>query len=72
VAFKWLTENEAMRLLDLQVNMGISGEVLAIWNPDEVAYWWRRQIFGRLKELNPIEHPLYATYAAAFQVEGGL
>lgn len=72
VAFKWLTEDEAMRLLDLQVHMGLSGEVLAIWNADQVAYWWRRQIFGRLKELNPVEHPLYATYAAAFQVEGTL
>lgn len=72
VAFKWLTEDEALRLLDLQALVDIHGEVLAMWNPGETAYWWRRQVFGRLKELNPIEHPLFASYAAAFQVEGTL
>lgn len=71
-ALKWLTEDEAMRLLDMQAIVDIHGEVLVMWDPDNVAYAFRRQVFGRLKELDPVEHPLFATYANAFQVEGVL
>lgn len=71
-AFKWLTQDEAMRALDIQAIADVSGEVLVIWDPTDVAYWWRRQLFGRLKQLDPIQYPLFSTYSGAFQVEGPL
>lgn len=71
-ALEWLTEDEAMRVLDMQALLDVHGEALVVWNHADVAYWFRRQVFGRLNALDPIEHPLYATYATAFQVEGVL
>ncbi|HEY0915656.1 MAG TPA: hypothetical protein VGE22_12365 [Solimonas sp.] len=71
-SLKWLTEAEAMRLVDMQALVDVHGEVLFLWDHEEPAYAFRRQVFGRLRELDPIEHPLYATYAASFQIEGTL
>jgi hypothetical protein len=68
----WLTKDEAMRALDIQRIADITGEVGVVWDSADVEYWWRRQVFGNLKNLDPIKHPRYATYAAAFQVEGTL
>jgi len=67
-----LTRDEAMRLLDMQLTVDVSGEVLAMWNPLDPAYAYRRQVFGRLAELDAITHPRFATYGASFQVEGQL
>lgn len=71
-ALNYLSEDEAMKLLDLQAIVDVHGEVLFLWDPSEVAYAFRRQVFGRLKQLDPIEHPMYAQYATAFQIEGQL
>lgn len=68
----WLTEAEAMVLLDMQALVDVHGEVLAMWDPGDIEYAYKRQVFGRLAQLDPIEHPLFATYATAFQVEGVL
>lgn len=72
VGFKYLTEDEAMKWLDLQVILDTCGEAMAIFDPAQVAYWWRRQVFGNLAQLDPIQHPMYANFATAAQVEGVL
>lgn len=69
-ALKHLDEDEAMRLLDLQAHADVHGECMVIFDPDEVAYAFRRQVFGRLAQLDPIEYPIFATHAAAFTVQG--
>jgi hypothetical protein len=71
-AFNWLTEDEGLRALDLQVIADTHGEVIVIWDHEEEAYAFRRQVFGRLARLDPVRHPHVATYAVAFQVEGVL
>lgn len=71
-ALKNLNLDEAMLILDIQALADVHGEILVMWDPSEIAYWFRRQVFGRLKQLDPVEHPHYATYAASFQVEGQL
>lgn len=65
-----LDDNEAMRLLDLQAAVDVHGEVYVAWDTNQLAYAFRRQVFGRLQRLNPIEHPSFALRSAAFQVEG--
>lgn len=65
-----LTDSEAMRALDLQALADLHGEVYVAWDTSRPAYAFRRQVFGRLARLNPIEHPSFALRSAAFQVEG--
>jgi len=69
-ALDWLSNDEAMKLLDVQAIADLHGEVFVAWDHEDPQYAFRRQVFGRLKQLDPIEHPLFATYATAFQVEG--
>jgi hypothetical protein len=71
-ALDWLTRDEAMKILDIQAIVDIHGEVIAIEDPDDVTYAFRRQVFGRLAQLDPIEHSSMAVFEAAFQVEGNL
>lgn len=71
-ALDWLSENEAMRLLDMQALIDVHGEVLFMWDHGNVAYAHRRSVFGRLAELDPIAHPLFATYTLPVQIEGTL
>lgn len=72
ITLDWLTQAESMRALDAQIISDISGEVLAVFQPDDPAYRNRHTLFGRLAELDPIEFPQYATYRNAFQLEGYL
>jgi len=71
-ALNFLSEDEGMRMLDMQALVDRHGEVMVMWDPENVAHAFRRQVFGRLKALDPVEHPNFATYATAFQVEGTL
>lgn len=69
-ALEWLTKNEGFRALDIQALADVYGEVLVLWDPGDIAFAFRRQVFGRLKQLDPIQFPRFATLATAFQVEG--
>lgn len=69
-ALDWLTKDEAMKVLDIMVQQDLHGECLVIWDDDDDEYAFRRQVFGHLKQLDPIEHPQYSIYSTAFQVEG--
>lgn len=70
--FDWLDADEAMRALDLQATVDLHGEVVFLWDHEDVAYRFRKSVFGQLAELNPITHPMFATHQVAFQVEGVL
>lgn len=65
-----LTDDEAARVLDLQATVDLEGEVFMAWDANKRPWAFRRQLFGRLKRLDPIEHPSFALRSAAFQVEG--
>lgn len=67
-----LDKDEAMRSLDIQALVDLHGEVWVSWDPDDVEYAFRRQAFGRLAALDPVEHPRWALYKTGFQVEGVL
>lgn len=67
-----LTDDEAARVLDLQATADLHGEVFMAWDATKRPWAFRRQLFGRLKRLDPIEHPSFALRSAAFQVEGTL
>lgn len=70
--FDWLAEYEAQKLLDLQAIADLHGEVLMLWDHSDPAFQYRKSLLGRLAQLDPISHPQYATWRAAFQVEGAL
>jgi len=67
-----LTDDEAARVLDLQATVDVHGDVFMAWDAHRRPYAFRRQVFGRLKRLDPIEHPSFALRSTAFQVEGTL
>lgn len=69
-ALKELVQDEAMKVLDLQAVSDIYGEAMVVENPDDIRYAFRRQVFGRLKQLDPITYANFAHYSTAFQVEG--
>lgn len=69
-ALQWLTKNEGFRALDIQALVDIFGEVFVMWDPGDITFAFRRQVFGRLKQLDPVQFPRFATLATAFQVEG--
>lgn len=65
-----LTKNEAMGdVLSLQRNAGIDGEVLFIFDPDDLEWRIQTAFLGRLRSLSPIEHPYPLTHSAAFEIK---
>lgn len=72
IAFPRITEDEAMRVLDLQALAGIHGEVMFRFDPDKPEYWFRRSLMGRLARLSPIVHRHYNNFEVAFQIEDTL
>lgn len=65
-----LTETEAVgRVMDMQRLVDVHGEVMYIWDPEDTSHLARRSFLGRLRELNPIEHPYYNNFSTAFEVK---
>jgi hypothetical protein len=65
-----MTESEAMsQAFEVQRAMGVSGEVLFIWNPDDTNHAQRRQFLGRLRTLSPIENPGPDRWKAPFEIK---
>lgn len=53
-----LSEDEGMaNAFEIQGRMGITGEVLFFWNPNDGVHAIRRQFYGRLRSLSPVEFP---------------
>jgi hypothetical protein len=69
-SWDWMDLDEGMRALDIQAIADTHGEVWAAWDTDDVRYLFRRQVFGRLKQLDTLERPAFAQFAMNFEVEG--
>lgn len=67
-----LLESEGRRLVDLQAAVDTSGEVVFMWDPDDLAFWQGRSVAGQLAQLDPITHPQFGNFATAYQIEGNL
>ncbi|MFZ5669137.1 MAG: hypothetical protein ACOY4K_06560 [Pseudomonadota bacterium] len=65
-----MTEAEAMAdAFELIRSMGISKEVIFIWDPDDTVHALRRQFLGRFRQLNPIENAGPNRWKAPFEVK---
>lgn len=65
-----MTESEAMsQVFEIQRAMGIAGEVLFVWNPDDATHALRRRFLGRLRVLSPIENPGPDRWKAPFEIK---
>jgi len=70
LALDWLSTDEAMRgLLDLQRTMGVTGEVLFMWDPQEIEHLVRRSFLGRLRQLSPIENPYLSLHKTQLEIK---
>lgn len=63
-------EDEAMaRTFEIQRGVGISGEILFIWDPDDTVHALRRQYLATLTELSMIEVPYLDRWRCPFAFE---
>ncbi|MGE4241729.1 hypothetical protein [Ramlibacter sp.] len=69
-AFPQLSAIEGMKKLQLDATVESHGEVFAIWDHSDPAYWFQRSLMGRLAKLDRVTHPKFANFETAFQVEG--
>lgn len=51
---------------------GITGEMVAILDPDESTYRYDQPIYGRLRALNNIENPIPLRHSLAVEIKGTL
>ena len=66
----WLTEAEGyQRAFELQWRQGIDQEVFVIPDPDDSINLIRRAFLARQNQLNPIDHPRYATLSNAISLK---
>ena len=72
VVFGQLTEAEAMRVLDLQAQVDVTGEVILVWDPADKAFRFRKSLYGELAQLDPLQYPTATSRSMAFQIEGVL
>lgn len=65
-----MPEDEAMaQNYEIQRGVGVSGEILFIWDPDDTVHALRRQYLGTLVELSPIENPGPDRWRSMFAIE---
>jgi len=65
-----MTEDEAMGVaFEIQRRMGISGEILFIWDPDDTTHALRRQFLARFRTLSPIQNPGPDRWSTAFEIK---
>jgi len=70
VRFGHLTADaEFQALYELQRRQGLSGEVLFLPEPNNIAECQRRGFIGRLAELSPIEYPYYQRRRLALNIK---
>lgn len=64
-----LTASEAMtKVFEMQRKLGISGEVLFVYDPGDAVHFLRRSFVGRLSELSAIEMPYANAHSAAMEI----
>lgn len=65
-----LSQDEGMaQAYEIQRGVGVSGEVMFIWDPDDTVHALRRQFLGRLVELSPIENPGFDRWRSPFAIQ---
>jgi len=65
-----MTEAEAMsRAFEIQRSVGVSGEVLFVWDPDDTTHALRRQYLARLRALSAIENPGPDRWRTPFEIK---
>lgn len=65
-----MSEDEAMaQAYEIQRGVGVTGEVLFIWDPDDTVHALRRQYLGRLTELSLIENPGPDRWRSPFSIQ---
>lgn len=65
-----MSEDEAMaQAYEIQRGVGLSGEILFIWDPDDTVHALRRQFLGRLTELSLIENPGPDRWRSPFAIQ---
>ena len=70
VSLDAMTEAEAMgRAFEIQRSVGISGEVLFIWDPADTTHAIRRQYLARLRALSAIENPGPDRWRTPFEIK---
>jgi hypothetical protein len=57
------------KLLMMQRVLGLHGEVFFIHDRDDLQFLTQRGFLGRLRNLNPIDHPYYDNYSTAFEIK---
>jgi hypothetical protein len=68
-----MTEGEAMaKAFEVLRRMGIDGEVMFLWDPDDTVHALRRQFLGRFREMSRIENPYLDRHRAAFSIKESL
>jgi hypothetical protein len=66
----FMSVDESMtRALDFNRRADIYNEVLFVYDPDDTAYSSRRDIFGYLRQLNPVEQYQYGLNRTTFEIE---
>lgn len=66
----WMETGEAFgSAFEIMRRSGISGEVVFQQDPDEDIQSLRRQFYGRLRQLSPIEHPYPAIHSTGWEVK---
>ena len=69
-ALDWLTEAEGItKVLEMQRTLGTTGEVYAMWDPDDTTYLPNRSFLARMRSLNALETPLYGVWRTGFELK---
>jgi len=65
-----LSRDEAMAgVFELQRRAGLDGEILLVWNQDDMLNRLRRSYLGHLRQLSPITQAYFNTHSAPFEIE---
>lgn len=66
----WMNTDEALsNAFEIQRRAGMDAEVLWVFDPDDTVHALRRRFIGRLRKLNPIQHPYLNTHSTAFEIK---
>ncbi|AGW94594.1 hypothetical protein N234_31600 [Ralstonia pickettii DTP0602] len=65
-----MERDEAMvRVFEMQRRAGIDGEILLVWDQDDILHRLRRSYLGRQRQLSPIEQAFMNNNGTAFEIE---
>jgi hypothetical protein len=70
LSLDWLSETEGLTTAwGVSRILGVTGEVLFVWDKDDSDNLMRRSFIGRLKQLDPIENPDPIRFKTAFEIK---